>query len=270
MLFKSRKQVATIAVVLGLAAAGMTAYYTLRVTEAAQPTERVVVARATIPARTKVTEDMLTIKAVPTGARLPEAQSTMAAFVGKNTKQPIFAGEQLLENRFFADRVQSGLAFVIPPGRRAIAVGINEKSGVGGHIAAGDRVDLITTCNVTQGERSGVQVTKSIFALQDIEVLAVARKVVGEEEVPAMQSLSARSGGQTGAAKVPVKASQEFTAKTITLSLTPGEAESVVLLEANSECDLRFALRSSGDQEKLPAREAVFNPAQPLTSLQGR
>jgi len=269
-MFQSRKQVTIFAVVLGLAAAGVTAYYTMRVTEAAQPTERVVVAKATIPARTKVTEDLLVMKAVPKGALLPEAQGDMRAFVGKNTKQTILAGEQVLPSRFFTDRVESGLAFVIPPGRRAIAVGINEKSGVGGHIAAGDRVDLITTCHVAPTDKSGngKDITKSIFALQDIEVLTVARKVAGEEEVPAVQSLNAKSGSNT--AKPPVKASQDFAAKTLTLSLTPAEAESVVLMEASSECEIRFALRSSGDQEKVPAREATFTATQPLTSVQGR
>lgn len=270
MFLQNRKQVTIVAVVLGLAAAGVTAYYTMRVTEAAQPTEKVVVAKATIPARIKVTEDMLVMKAVPKGALLPEAQASMGAFVGKTTKQSILAGEQVLGSRFFAGRLESGLSFVIPQGRRAIAVGINEKSGVGGHIAAGDHVDLIATCSVTAGERSGPQLTKSIFALQDIEVLAVARKVVGEEEASALQSLTAKQSGSSTPAKPAVKASQEFTAKTITLSLTPAEAESVVLLEASSECDLRFALRNSGDQEKLAPREAVFNPALPLTSVQGR
>jgi len=267
-MFRTRRQVALLAIVFGLAAAGVTAYYTSRVTEASQATERLVVARANIPARTTVTEDMLMTKPFPKGAMLPTAHTSMAGIVGKTTKQPIFAGEQVLGTRFFADRVESGLAFVIPPGRRAVSVGINELTGAGGHIAAGDKVDLMGICRLTPQAGGSTELTKAIFALQGVEVLAVARKVVGEEEGSALQASGLSTGGS--GAKPPVKASQEFTAKSVTLSLTPQEAESVLLLEASSACEIRFALRAAGDQDRVVPREAVFDAAQPLTSVQAR
>lgn len=267
-MLRSRKQVALLSLAFGLAAAGLTAYYTMRVTEAAQPTERLVVAKANIPSRTKVTEEMVTIKSLPAGARLPEASASTATFIGKTTRQPIFAGEQVLASRFFNDRAESGLAFVIPPGHRAMAVGITEESGVGGHIAAGDKVDLIATCTAPALEKSQqAEISKAVWALQNVEVLAVARKVVGEEDAGAPQGAAVKTALAAGSRARPV---QEVQAKTITLSLTPAEAETVALLDSNQACRLRFALRSSGDTATVGTRETVFNPVQPLAAAPAR
>jgi pilus assembly protein CpaB len=259
MIARSRTQVLIIAVVLGLAAAGLAQYYMTTVSQAATVKERVVVAKSAIPARTVVTEDMLSFKEVPKGARHPEAASSMAPFIGKVTKQSIIPGEQVLPTKFFRDRQESGLAYVIPPGRRAVAVSVDEHKGAGGLIAAGDKVDVIGVCNVSAADNR-VTLTKTIFALQAIEVLAVAQKVVGEEAAQPLDAVRANSSSLS----VARQPSQQATAKTLTMALTPGEAQSVISLEANGDCSIRLALRSPEDTEQPKLPEAVFNPVQPL------
>ena len=266
MLARSRGRLLGVAVMLGLAAAGLTAFYMTRITEAADPVERVVVAKMNIPARAKITEDMLTYQQVPRGARHPEAMSTAQPFVGKVTKQSITAGEQILITKFFQERRESGLAFVIPEGKRAVAVKVDEHTGAGGLIAAGDKVDILGSCNVNLKEKDQVgtttTITKDAFALQNIEVLAVAQKIVCEEAQSPLSALQSKK--DAAALSEPKTASQAPTAKTITLALTMQQAQSVVLLEENQSCGIRLVLRASGDAAIQSLPEAVLNPNLPL------
>lgn len=267
MLARSRGRLLVVAVMLGLAAAGLTAFYMTRITEAADPVERVVVAKMNIPARAKITEDMLTYQQVPRGARHPEAMSTAQPFVGKVTKQSITAGEQVLLTKFFQERRESGLAFVIPEGKRAVAVKVDEHKGAGGLIAAGDKVDILGSCNVNIKEKdqqagTTITITKDAFALQNIEVLAVGQKIVGEEAQSPLSALQSKK--DAAAVSEPRAPSQAPTAKTITLALTMQQAQSVVLLEENQSCGIRLVLRASDDTAIQNLPEAVLNPNLPL------
>ncbi|MBI4496879.1 MAG: Flp pilus assembly protein CpaB [Chloroflexi bacterium] len=263
MITRSRKQVLGIAAVFGLMAAGLTAYTIDQAGQDAAAMERVVVAKRDIPARTKVSADELIVKLVPKGARHPEAMSTMEPLIGKVTRQPITSEEQILTSKFFGARQESGLAFVVPPGRRAVAVSVDEHNSAGGLIAAGDKVDIIGACNVAATGSGGQEVTKAIFALQSIEVLAVAQKVVGEEATEPLDALKTTNDSKT--LSTPRQPSRQATAKTITLALTPHETQSVVLLEENATCSLRLVLRSPNDGEQPDMPEAIFDPSLPLS-----
>lgn len=267
MLARSTKQVVLIAVCMGLAAAGLTWYYMTRVVEAAAPTDRVVVAKVNIPARTLVSEQMLGYQAIPRGARHPEAMSNMAAMVGKTTKQSLTAGEQVLNTKFFQERKETGLSFVVPEGKRAIAVRVDEYRAAGGLIATGDKVDVLGACTVPTGDRGtgvSVDITKMVFALQGVEVLAVAQKVLGEEAGSGSVVDELRPKDPNGALAAKRQAAQQPQARTITLALTPKDAQSVVLLETNPSCALRLALRNSHDDKVIAMPEITFNPLLPL------
>lgn len=266
MFVRTTKQVLIIGVILGLAAAGLTWYYMNQAVEAASPTERVVVAKADIPARTVISEAMLSYQAIPRGARHPEALSSMGPFVGKAVKQSLTKGEQVLTTKFLQDRKEDGLAYIIPEGRRAMSIRVDEYNAVGGLVATGDSVDVLGVCVVPLQERTAnnADLTKLVFALQRMEVLAVAQKVLGEETPPsALDAVKPKSGSGTNLTALRQAAPQHL-AKTITLALTPQEAQTVVLLEANPSCTLRLALRSPNDGAVVPMPEATFNPLLPL------
>ena len=265
MFVRTTKQVLIIGVILGLTAAGLTWYYMNQAVEAASPTERVVVAKVDIPARTVISEAMLVYKAIPKGARHPEALSSMGPFVGKAVKQSLTAGEQVLTTKFLQGRKEDGLAYIIPEGRRAMSIRVDEYNAVGGLVATGDSVDVLGVCVVPLQERTAnADLTKLVFALQRMEVLAVAQKVLGEETPPsALDAVKPKSGSSTNLA-AQRQAAPQASAKTITLALTPQEAQTVVLLEANPSCTLRLALRSPNDGGVVPMPEATFNPLLPL------
>jgi pilus assembly protein CpaB len=241
--------------------------YMNRVEAAVDPRVAVVAAKVDIPARAALNEDMVTLKRIPEGAVHTEAIGSLSPVMGKTTKQAIRAGEQVLASKLFRERYESGLAFVVPPGRRAMAIDVDQTSGVGGLVVAGDRIDVLGVCTVTlereaaEKRTAGVEVSKTIFALQDVEVLAVAQKVAGDDAAITDQVRS-----RSSLASTPVRAQTQPSAKTLTLSLQPNQAEWLLLIESNSACNTRLALRSYEEQGQIDllTTEMEFDPAKPL------
>src|SRR5579862_4725258 len=118
------KGVLALSLVLGIATSYMVYQYVDQAGQAAKPVETVPVLTAAkdIPARTTLTGDMLRTTRVPVELKLPAAMVTSDQTVGKITKLPISQGEEVLSTKLFGDREQSGLAFVVPDGKRAVSV----------------------------------------------------------------------------------------------------------------------------------------------------
>lgn len=256
------------ALVLGLMAAGGAAWYISTAEAAANPTETVVVAKTRIPARTALTEDLLMVKKLPKGAIHPDASHSMVPFIGKTTKQSISPSEQVLASKLFLSREQTGLAFVLPEGRRAVAINVNETIAAGGLILPGDKVDVIGYCVVEQsvaGTDKKGQMSRSFYSLQATEVLAVAQEIEGEEAASPLQPVQTRNAESV--MNVTRAPQTKPAAKTITLSLTPEEAQRVVLLENHPSCRLRLALRAAEDKGTSRTAVADFDPSGSLAPV---
>lgn len=201
-----------------------------------------VVAVRDIPERTVVKEGMIEVRQFPVDARHNLALTEKQAVVGQLTRQPIAAGEQILRNKV-ADGVQAvGFANNIPQGKRAVAVGVTEVVATGGNIGVGDFVDVIgvfevfdpnakNTAASSQSDKPKPYVSTTL--LQNIQVLAIAQK-----SDPTIQT-SAKDGDN--------KRGQQAIAKTVTLALTPEQAEKIFLSEEIGS--LRLSLRPFGDDE---------------------
>ncbi len=259
---KSGRNLLLYALVLGLLAAGGATWYISAAEAAANPSEQVVVAKTRIPPRALLTEDMLQLKKLPKGAVHPEAATSMVPFLGKTTKQTIAPGEQVLASKLFKNREQSGLAFVLPEGRRAVAIQVNETIAAGGLIVPGDKVDVLGSCVITPTEKGAdrrVEIARVFYSLVNVEVLAVAQQVEGEEAASPVQAVQSRNAESMMA--MPRQPQPKPMAKTATLSLTPEEAQRVVVLEHHPDCDLRLALRAAGDTSSPRSAVAEFDPA---------
>src|SRR5438045_111228 len=145
------KGVLALSLVLGVATSYMVYNYVDQAGQAAKPVEKVQVLTAAkdIPARTVITGEMLRVAQVPVDLKLPQAMITPPEAMGKVTKLPISQGEEVLGSKIFGDREQSGLAFVVPDGKRAVAVSVNEVVGSGGMIVPGDAVDVVAVMDTT-------------------------------------------------------------------------------------------------------------------------
>ncbi|MHB8621354.1 MAG: Flp pilus assembly protein CpaB [Chloroflexota bacterium] len=258
------KGVLALSIVLGLATSFMVYRFMQQASQEARPVHLVPVLTAAeaIPARTVLTTTMLRLTQVPAHLRLSRAMVSAGQATGKVTKMPISPGEQILAGKLFGDRRQSGLAFVIPPGKRAVAVAISQVVDSGGLIVPGDRVDVVAVVNtrLTQNIRTA-QPNTSIHAeisavaqyiLQDVEVLAVAQTIEGQTTPPSTAQQAARIVVPSGNQRQPARQNlqPQPTAQTATLAVTPRQAEELVLAEDKGR--IRLVLRPYGDNSTIP------------------
>lgn len=188
---------------------------------------QVVVAQTAIPARTTITDAMLEVKKLPESAVLPGSVRDPNEAVGAVTRDAVVAGEPLIRDRLWPKGQQPGLTFDIPAGKRAVTVAVNEVIGVGGFVKPGDMVDILGTFAKEFFGEDG-----TVTVLQDVQVVAVAQAMKDDGKADAKVST------------------------TVTLAVTPEEAQRLTLAEERGK--LRLALRPAGnaDRVKLPAATA--------------
>ncbi|HZQ34966.1 MAG TPA: Flp pilus assembly protein CpaB [Dehalococcoidia bacterium] len=188
----------------------------------------VVVARQNIPARTVVTDGMISVKQVPSSLRLATAFTDTKALVGKATKDAIGAGEQVLAARVANDPRELGFTGTVPPGLRAASIQVTEVSSVGGLVQPGDLVDVIGVFQVNDNGATGSPLGKNdsgktqhmiaATILQSATVLAIAQSSQNGATQPA--------SGKVSAGKA------QADAKTVTLAVSPQDAERLALADS--------------------------------------
>jgi len=194
-----------------------------KVKEVAVETQPVVVAAVDLSWGTRITNEML-----KKANFLKESLSTgyfsdPALVVGRVVIYPVRVNEPIFESRLAPMDVKTGgVAAVISPRKRAIAVKVDKVIGVSGFIHPGNRVDVLMT--LATG-RTFNPVTKTI--LENILVLAVGSET------------KERKGSEEKSSPTDV----------ITLEVTPGEAEKLAL--AATEGRLQLALRNFSDTENV-------------------
>lgn len=147
----------------------------------------------------------------------------MADVVGRGVIVPIRKNELVLANKLAAAQAGSGLPSLIPNGKRALSVQVNEVIDVAGFVVPGAHVDVLLTGRpMTQGTQDVMTTT----VLENVEVLAAGQEWHKNPE-----------SGKPQAAAV------------ITLLVTPEEAQRLTL--ASSEGRIQLALRNplDGDRE---------------------
>lgn len=182
----------------------------------------VVTARADIPPKTKITAEMVQETQLPAEYIQGGAVRELSQVVGVVTREAIVGGEQVLERRLLTAGKQAGFTGVIPAGKRALTVAVNDVTGVAGLLKAGDSVDIIVTF-----DQQIVGDNVSQILLQNLQVLAVNH----ESEVPQERDPKKDATKDTGVIKL----------STVTLAVSPSEAAKVTLGEEKGK--LRLALR---------------------------
>jgi pilus assembly protein CpaB len=132
---------------------------------------------------------------------------------------PIFAGEPIKENNV----VRQGRGFmsaILPSGKRAISIRVQNESRAAGFILPNDRIDVILT-RLIRGTRNNAENYNSETILSNVRVLAID------------QTFEERDG------------EKYVTGEIATLELTPREAE--LLAMADQMGELSLALRSVAD-----------------------
>jgi pilus assembly protein CpaB len=259
-------------VVLAIALGALTSYMAWRyVDQANQQGQQVemapvVVANTSIPARTIITPDMVRIQKMPAETIHPQAVQSMDLVLGKVVKSDVVADEPVLSSRLFLQRGESGLAFMIPDGMRAVSVGFTELIGTGGMVTPGDHVDVLgvfeapaNSVGSTTGARTQNQnqnqaqdqpatqmTTLATEVLQNIQVLAVAQHLEGEDTTPKQAVPLPSTQPQTPPTQVRSDPAPQPAAKTATLAVNPEDSLKLVLAESKGQ--IRLALRQAKDK----------------------
>lgn len=139
--------------------------------------------------------------------------------VGRYALLPMLPGEPLLTAKLGLEPPGSSLAVLIPPGRIAVSVAVNDVIRTGGFVAPGDRVDVY---GVVTKEATDI----AEVVLRNIPVLAVSRVAVGEE------ATTQRSTAADNPRSLDT---------TVTLAVTEQEARRLVQVDELGK--LRLALR---------------------------
>lgn len=111
--------------------------------------QKVAVAMNTIPENTMLTAEMVQLQDIPEEAVHAEAITDLEQVIGTMTTAIIVKDEQILQSRLISQLGENPkkLSYRIPENMRAISIPINELSAVSGHIAEGDRIDILVTYN---------------------------------------------------------------------------------------------------------------------------
>ena len=220
----------------------------------------VVVAKSAIKQRTTITRDMLDVKTLGQDAVLAGSFSNADDVVGKVTKFPIEANQQVISTSVVdttKPTADDALSIVVPSGRRAMSITASQVLTAGGLLLPGDYVDIIWECcsgGITgQGTTPGSSFTTQavMFArpiTQNVQVAAVAQQIVSSGPVG-----GAAGGSPTDTSGNPVAADaakKTPDAVTITLLVTPEQADVLLLGEKTGE--LRATLRNPGDTATVP------------------
>jgi pilus assembly protein CpaB len=146
--------------------------------KAAQATAHIVLANKNLEVGGVLKEDDVQLADWP-GA-IPEGASTRVQdVVGRGVTTAMYAKEPVIESRLAPKGAGGGLAAMIPPGMRAVAVRVNEVVGVAGFVVPGMRVDVLISGNAPNG---GSQGTLTRTLLQNVEVLSAGQDYKKDSE----------------------------------------------------------------------------------------
>jgi len=220
----------------------------------------VVVAAQDIPAGTRLTEDMLKTAPVAPETLLQGTYTAVPPLVGYVARYPLAAGEQIAPAKIgLESEDEDALSFIIPAGQRAIAASVTQVSSVGGLLLPGDWVDVIAVFDpAEQGSSSRKQ---SVTLFQNIEVLAVAQEA--QEPLPPAQTVNkSEEEGETAGEQPLARRSQDAepqpNATTVTLALTPDQAQLLAL--AQEEGKVWLSLRPFGEEGQVELGPASLVP----------
>ncbi len=151
--------------------------------------------------------------------------------IGAVVRRAVFEGTPLTWSSIVRPGQYGFLAAALKPDHRAVTILVNRATGQAGLIYPGDRVDVILTVKVNEGNTNKTN-TFTGTILEDIRVVAVNRQV---ESSAGSQGQASRATSRNGAG-------------TVTIEVLPAEAERLIL--AASRGDISLAMRSLTDERR--------------------
>lgn len=192
----------------------------------------VVVAARDVPTRARLTPAHLTLRKLPPSDIPDDVLTAPAQAVGKITTRPLPAGTPLTKSAVTDSTAALGMAFTLPPSRRAVTVALDPTDSAGDFVRPGDRVDILAT------DEPGSRFAEARTVLQNALLLAVGSQTSPDGPPPPPD------GAGPGH---------------VTVSVSPPEAQALVLAAAHGK--LHLALRAVDDNSVTDTTPLSAPPA---------
>lgn len=161
--------------------------------------------------------------------------------IGRVPHTGVPAGVPVLETMLLPPGTSPGVH--VPPGLRAVAVKIDESSGVDNHLQPGCRVDVVGYFTVKNAGNRNETIARTI--VENVEVAAVGQRLA--PEVPERPSADAKAKKSAP--------SREKPARAVTLLVTPEQVPALLIAEHRGE--IKLSMRGSEDKGNLTEIETV-------------
>jgi pilus assembly protein CpaB len=189
-------------------------------TKAAPTMVHIALANRDLQLGTVLKEDDIKLAEWPGAVPLGATTKTQD-LVGRGVTTAIYAKEPIIESRLAPKGAGGGLAAMIPPGMRAVAVRVNEVVGVAGFVVPGMRVDILISGNTPTNSPANGTLTRTL--LQNIEVLSAGQDFKKDNE------------------------GKPVLVQVVNLLVTPEQAEQLSL--ASMQTSIQLVLRNPLDRE---------------------
>jgi len=222
------------------------------------PTTRVaVVAAEDIPAKTRITADMLKVGIFKPEDVDAESFGTVSQVVNRVTSSEVVAGQPITP-ALVSDTRGEGLTFTIAEGMRGMSIEVQEVVTAGGNVVPGNYVDVIAVIQLEdEPEADVVSLAAGLLGDQPLPQVVVAGgfktltlTLLQNARVLAVdQTLPEQTTGGTNAS-APKATNTNPKAGTVTLEVTPDQAQ--ILALADQVATLRLSLRPFGEESLAP------------------
>jgi pilus assembly protein CpaB len=189
-------------------------------------TRPLVVAAKNLPEGTASDRTALSVREWPVATIPAGAFASADSLIGRVTRVAVFEGEPLVPGRLAPSGTGPGIEVKITPGKRAMALRINDVAGVSGLIQPNSRVDVLV--NIRNEAKDGKLVSK--LFMENMRVLSVGTSTDRDAEGKPIQ------------------------AATAALEVTPQEAEKLAI--AASQGSIQLVLRGYGDPDSVKTKGA--------------
>ena len=175
----------------------------------------IVTAKTSIPERTLIKEEMLTIKTMPSDKAPNASFMRTTDLIGRPTRVAIAQGEVITVQKVFASVLDMGLSGRIPPECRAITVGISDVTGVAGFAQPGDYVDVMLVSSQVENNK-----VVSEMILQNVLLLAINKQVENTNAAPVQNNSKDKGKNQNAVIQPKVTGNPAMA----TMALVPEDA----------------------------------------------
>jgi len=230
---------------------------------------KVLVAQRGLPTGTIITADAIGYQMWPEelvqDVYFIDGESDVSQLIGTVVRHQVTAGEPVTQGSLVKPGDRGFLAAALGPGMRAVTVPVSAKTGVGGFVFPGDRVDLVLTQTV-KGEGAALKASETI--LSNLRVLATDQSTTqqtnenGKTVVRAFRTVTLEV-----TPRIAEKVAVAQTIGTLSLSLRSIADNQSELDKAIASGDIKVPDDATPDEEEALLRTAMSRPTDKSTSF---